>query len=314
MAPPGASSAVPGVERVAAGGLADRAAARRGPGASASEAVKPAGMCWTISVPAPRRRGQRGSSSAERARAAGGAGDRRPRAALPAARRRRGAAAAVRGAARRGVAVAARGAARRAAAAWRTLLGELGGEGVERLADRRLGDEVEGALGQRVDRAGAVGGREGARRRRPARRRAARRCSARSTPMPSRPGMARSSVMASGRVRAAQRERLVAVARRCPRPRSPAALERAAEERRMKRRVVGDDDRGWGGAAIGVGLGGELSAAERANSPAGLSRTTGGRRSWRWRRSRPRRRSGRRSSWSASTVRTSSTSSTTTPA
>jgi hypothetical protein len=70
---------------------------------------------------------------------------------------------------------------------------------VEGLADRRLGHEVEGAFGQRVDRAApwagekaltTITGTAGA----PLSFRA------RSTPRPSRPGMARSSVMASGRV------------------------------------------------------------------------------------------------------------------
>ena len=76
-------------------------------------------------------------------------------------------------------------------------LGEVLGEGLERLADRGLGHEVEGALGERVDRAGAVGGREGADDDDGHVGRAAS-FSARRTPMPSSPGMARSRVMASG--------------------------------------------------------------------------------------------------------------------
>ena len=40
------------------------------------------------------------------------------------------------------------------------LAAQLGREGVHRLADRRLGDEVEGALGERVDGVGAAGGGE----------------------------------------------------------------------------------------------------------------------------------------------------------
>jgi hypothetical protein len=41
------------------------------------------------------------------------------------------------------------------------LAAELGGEGLERLAERRLGDQLERALGERVHGTGAVGGGEG---------------------------------------------------------------------------------------------------------------------------------------------------------
>ena len=66
---------------------------------------------------------------------------------------------------------------------------------------------------------------------------------ARSTPMPSRPGMARSSVIASGRVRAALRERLVAVAGGAHHLEA-GSTQRAAEDGAHERGVVGDDDAG----------------------------------------------------------------------
>ena len=103
--------------------------------------------------------GQRGEQLGERARAAGGGGDDD---------RARGAGDGHRAAGRGcgvavdGVAVADERSRGRLGDGLAQALGEVLGEGVEGLADRGLGHEVEGALGQRVDRAGAVGGREGA--------------------------------------------------------------------------------------------------------------------------------------------------------
>ena len=126
---------------------------------AASEPVKPAGMCWTIRVPSPRRAGSAGSSWASA---------RGPpvEAAMTTARGAPVAGAATRAARRTAwplaVAVADERRGGRLGDGLAQALGEVLGEGVEGLADRRLGHEVEGALGQRVDRAGAVGGREGA--------------------------------------------------------------------------------------------------------------------------------------------------------
>ena len=118
-------------------------------------------MCWTITEPVPSGDGSFGISSPRafgppvedairtnflrvaRGRTAAAARGGRPAAAGAAARRG-----------------AAAGARLPLSAASLTLLGELGGEVGHRLAHRRLGDEVERALGQRVDGAGAVGGGE----------------------------------------------------------------------------------------------------------------------------------------------------------
>ena len=151
-------------------------------------------MCWTISSPRRAATGSAGSSSPS---ARGPPVEEAITTSGGAARGRRGA--------RRGLRRAAGGAAavagRRTRPLWAaasTLRPSSCGEGAHALADRRLGDQVERALGERVDGAGAVGGGEGGddddrhRVARPSR-------SARSTPMPSRPGIARSSVIASGR-------------------------------------------------------------------------------------------------------------------
>ena len=125
----------------------------------ASEAVKPAGMCWTMTEPVPSGDGSFGISSP---RAFGPPVEEaimtnlRVRAARADARRRTRAGAAASG----GDAGIAAAAALAAVGGVVDLLGQLDGEVRHRLAHRRLGDEVERALGQRVDRAGAVGGGE----------------------------------------------------------------------------------------------------------------------------------------------------------
>ena len=215
--PPGRDAARRRVERLAAGGLADRAACDEPSRRVASEAVKPGGMCWTISVPAPRRRGQRGHQLAEGLGAAGRAGDhdelrgadgRARRAGAGVRRHRRGArpppgrrAIAGRGARRPRPACAASATLRPSSAVNVSMRSPIAG----------LATRSKAPLGEGVHGAGAVGGGEGGDhhdrdRRRPCRRaaRGARRC---------RPGpaCARSSVSASGRCCAAERERLVAV-------------------------------------------------------------------------------------------------------
>ncbi len=171
----------------------------------ASEAVKPGGMCWTMTEPEPSGAGSFGISSPRAFRppvedaiitnflppergGRAGSGTRRgglvdERGDLGGRRGGRQAAARVRLAAVGGVV---------------DLAGEILGELVHRLTHRRLGDEVERALGQRVDRAGAVGG-ENADTTMTGTLVALPALSARSTPRPSRPGMCRSRVIASGR-------------------------------------------------------------------------------------------------------------------
>ena len=91
----------------------------------------------------------------------------------------------------------AAGGARRHARGRADLLAQLGAEGLDAGRIGGLGHELEGALREGVDRAGAVGGENaetttvGTAGPWPP--------SARRTPRPSRPGIARSSVMASGR-------------------------------------------------------------------------------------------------------------------
>ncbi len=137
---------------------------------AASDVVKPAGMCWTITVPAPRRSGSCGTRRASAAgppvergdederlgghgRGGRGTTDRRGGAAAAGRRRRRG------GGVRRGRSGARDPAAHRSRGGAH-LVGELGDERAQRVARAGLGDEVERALRQRVDGAGAVGGRE----------------------------------------------------------------------------------------------------------------------------------------------------------
>ena len=221
-------------------------------------------MCWTIRVPAPSGAGSAGSSSAsargppveEAMTTARGAPP--PGAADGAARRTAWPSAACAGAAAR---PAPRGDRLRAGVSARFSV-----KASKRLADGRLGDEVERALGQRVDRAGAVGGREGADDDdRHGGRAALRR--ARSTPRPSRPGMARSSVMASGRVARHSASASSPSRGRARPPRSRRRSARRPRTRRMNAGVVGDDDAGGGGAS-GVARR-RLSAAELPNRPAG---------------------------------------------
>ena len=124
-------------------------------------------------------------------------------------------------------------------------LGEVLGEGVEGLADRGLGHEVEGALGERVDRAGAVGGREGAddddrHVRRAALLEGAQHADA------VEPGHGEVERHGVGPRRAALRERLVAVAGGAHHVEA-GSTERTAEDGAHERRVVGDDDAGGGG-------------------------------------------------------------------
>ena len=122
----------------------------------ASEAVKPGGMCWTISVPAPSGEGSWGMSSPS---AFGPPVEQAMTTTfLPADR---GAADRTGAAGRRAIGRAAGRRARPLWAASPTLRPSSDGEGLQRLAEGGLGDQLEGALGQRVDGAGAVGGGEG---------------------------------------------------------------------------------------------------------------------------------------------------------
>src|SRR4051794_27666571 len=240
---------------------------------AASEPVKPAGMCWTMSVPSPRRSGSAGSSWASARGPPVEAAMTTARGAPVAGTAARGAGAAW--------AVSLPVPASRAGGAWGAglgrppggggggsgvavalavaderrggrlgdglaqALGEVLGEGVKGLADRGLGHQVEGALGQRVDRAGTVGGREGADDDDGHVRRAA-----------LLQGAQHAEAVEAGhgevqghRVRprgAALRERLVAVAGRADHVEAGSA-ERAAEHGAHERRVVGDDDAGGGG-------------------------------------------------------------------
>ena len=235
-----------------------RQLARRCPGARRARSVKPGRH--VLDDHACRRRAARaaaGTSCGERARAAGRGGDEDERlgptgdgAAGGRARRRRG---------RRGGAVArpprgGRGRARRRAAAvpaaqrargGADLLGELRDERGERLAGGRLGDEVERALGQRVDGAGAVGGRErrddddGDRRRARAAQLAQ---DADAVACPASPGRA-SSRPAAGGGRASSASSPSAA---WPTTSKPRVAQGVREHPAHEAGVVGDDDAGGG--------------------------------------------------------------------
>ena len=127
-------------------------------------------------------------------------------------------------------------------------LGEVLGEGVEGLADRGLGHEVEGALGQRVDRAGAVGGREGAD---DDDRHVGRAVLLQGAQHAEAVEAGHGEVEGHGvgPRGAALRERLVAVAGGAHHVEAGSA-ERAAEDGAHERRVVGDDDAGGGRPSV----------------------------------------------------------------
>ena len=239
-----------GLELVAEGGLADVQGDMRSRRA-ASEPVKPAGMCWTIRVPSPRRAGSAGSSWASARGPPVEAAMTTARGAPVAGTAPRGAGAAWPLA----VAVADERRGGRLGDGLAQALGEVLGEGVEGLADRRLGHEVEGALGQRVDRAGAVGGREGADDDDRHVGRAVLLQGAQDAEAVEA-GHGEVEGHGVGPRGAALRERLVAVAGGAHHLEA-GSTERAAEDGAHERRVVGDDDAGGGGHRW---LGGDLGA------------------------------------------------------
>ena len=202
-APPGARQAASGSSRRRRRPrrrCSVEALSRRG----ASEAVNPAGMCWTISEPEPSGDGRRGISSPS-------ALGRRSRTRSRRTARGRAPADATRGAAGGGRRDGQRPAA--AQPPLRRVVTLRASSAVKSASDSpsRLGEEVDRALGERVDGAGAMCG--GERRHhddradRPCRRAGAQHAEA------VRPGICRSSVIASGRARAGG-QRLVAVGRR----------------------------------------------------------------------------------------------------
>ena len=283
---------------------------------AASEAVKPGGMCWTIRPPAPSGEGSRGTSSPARAGRRWRRRSRQHRRRSAARRARaRGGSAAGRLRRPRGAGGARRRARRRrpcGPARPRTRPADSPTAG---LATRSTAPSASASTARRRGRGRTR------RRRRPARGSALPSRSARSTPIPSRPGMCRSSVITSGRCARHSVERLVAVGGRADHvePRRPSA---SVSRRRMSRESSATTTR-RAPVLVGAGVmhGPPTAAAARSSTRCGGEQALGVEqdheavaRSSRSPRSCPRWRSGRRSSWSASTVRTSSTSSTITPA
>ena len=228
-------------------------------------------MCWTISEPVPSGDGQLRDQLAERLRAAGRGGDHDELLACRRAGAARGAAGATAATARRRGERARGGAARLPlSAASLTFLAELGGEA--RPSTRPSPAWRRGRTRPRPARRrrGRRGRGRRRRRRRPGPASALPARSARSTPSPSRPGMCRSSVSASGPVLVAGGERLVAVGRGGDHVEA-LAPERVGEDAAHQARVVGDDDAlragrdGWPPGSSGLG-GGELVGAGAART------------------------------------------------